>query len=526
MSSQLNAKQPPATARLKPVSLVVPARWPLLVTGGLLLILLAHTGTLLGFARLWWGYLDHGFALVALVAWVCWRDRELLLSAGEVWWPAAAGVGLSTVLWLLGATSEILQVEQLALLLVLLSWSLGVLGRGKSRRLLVLAGYLGLALPMWAAVTGVLQQLTVWANAVLLAVSGLDAKISGTFISLPAGNFEVAAGCAGLGFFMSGITVGVAYGELFPLTRRGRAIALALMVGLSVISNWIRVFLLILIGHLTKMQSPLMADHGWFGWVIFAGMVGLFVYLARFIEARHSMAPSPTSHEGLPGTQLVLQPVVVGSAHLRGLIALTALAVLGPSLLWCLQQAPRASSPKSIPDIAASSDWTLLSMSERRPLAYGDSVVGRPWAPQYSGADRHVVQLWSNGTDTVQVDRLIFSGRDSRHKLFASSNVMAGSRAVLLDRVVGLSEGQRVRTLRQAVVRVDSTSLRAILYWFRVGNSSVGVPMVGRLMQIPSALTRSAPSELVAASATCTGACEQPFSLLQTFVLPSQPSSR
>lgn len=497
----------------------------MLVAGGLLLILFAHLGTLLGFGRLRWGYLDHGFALVSLVAWICWRDREVLLSANTVWWPAAAGVGLGTVLWLLGATSEILQVEQLALLLVLLSWSLGVLGRRHSRQLLVLAGYLGLALPMWAAVTALLQQLTVWANAVLLALSGLDAKISGTFISLPAGNFEVAAGCAGLGFFMSGITVGVAYGELFPLTRRGRAIAFALMVGLSVVSNWIRVFLLILIGHLTKMQSPLMADHGWFGWVIFAGMVGLFVFLARFIEARHSKAPLSASRAGPEEMKQLSQPLGAGSGHPLGLVVLTALAILGPSFLWCLHQVPRASSPETIPDISASLDWTLLSTAGRKPLAYGDSVVGTPWAPQYSGADRHVVQIWANGADTVQVDRLIFSGRDSRHKLFASSNVMAGSRAVLLDRVVGLSEGQSVRTLRQAVVRSDSASLRAILYWFRVGDSSVGLPMVGRLMQIPSALTRSAPSELVTASTVCTEACEQAFSLLQSFVLPPRPQS-
>lgn len=494
-----------------------------MVASGLLLILSSHTGTLLGFGRLWWGYLDHGFALVALVVWVCWRDRCQLLSANAVWWPAAAGVGLGTVLWLLGATAEILQVEQMALLIVLLSWSLGVLGSEKSRKLLVLAAYLGLALPMWAAVTGLLQQLTVWANAALLALSGLDAKISGTFISLPAGTFEVAAGCAGLGFFMSGITVGIVYGELFPLTKRGRAIALGLMVALSVVSNWIRVFLLILIGHHTKMESPLMADHGWFGWVIFAGMVGVFVFLARFIEVRHATAPSRASKVDLSETKQLFQPLAAGLGHPRGLIVLTVLAVLGPSLLWCLQQVPRASSPEAIPDVQVSPSWTMLSTMERRPLAYGDSVVGAPWAPQYTGAERHVVQIWAKGTDTVQVDRLIFSGRDSRHKLFASSNVMAANRAVLLDRVVGLSEGQRVRTLRQAVVRSDSASLRAILYWFRVGDSSVGLPMVGRLLQIPSALTRSAPSELVTTSAACTAACEQAFSLLQSFVLPPGP---
>jgi exosortase len=407
-------------------------------------------------------------------------------------------------------------VEQSALLLVLMGWALAVLGRAHLRSILRLGAYLALALPAWGAIVVILQWITVAANSVLLAISGLDATISGTFIAIPEGTFEVAAGCAGLSFFMTGLTVAVCYAEMTPLTSRGRWLAVALMASLSLVSNWIRVFLLIMIGHWTNMQSPLIADHGWFGWVIFATMVLLFFWITRSIEARYTaLTESPAPIRNASAASVSLAGAMYG---------FTGLALLGPAGTLILDAVPRAPSPANIAGLNGASQFTALPAVERQPMAFGDTVAPPPWAPRYSGADRHQVQSWVRGIDTVQVDRLVFSGRDRRHRMFAFGNTIAPSKDVILERLLGVPDGTGVRSFRQALARVDSASGRAIIYWFRVGNTSTGAPLAGRLLMIPSTLLRSAPAELISVSLPCSTNCESAFSVLRELVLGPSPA--
>jgi hypothetical protein len=288
------------------------------------------------------------------------------------------------------------------------------------------------------------------------------------------------------------------------------------MVMLSLASNWIRVFLLIMIGHWSNMQSPLIADHGWFGWVLFAGMLVIFFAAVRIIEARHPAVP--TALEGHAG-HTAKGTSGAGTNVLLATFGFSGLAVAGPLGLTVLEQVPRAPSPAQVVGIQAGPAWTAQTPRERPPLAYGDSVAASPWTPQYFGADRHVVQTWTRPADTVQVDRLIFSGRGPRRKLFADGNAMGKRRDVLLDRTTGIPDGTGVRSFRQAVVRTDSTSARAVLYWYRVGSSATGLPMVGRLLQVGSALTRGAPGELIVASTACRDDCTGAFSTLSALVL-------
>ena len=122
-------------------------------------------------------------------------------------------------------------------------------------------------------------------------------------------------------------------------------------------------------------------------------------------------------------------------------------------------------------------------------------------------------------TDTIQVDRLIFSGSGPHEKLFADGNVIAEGKDVLLDRAIGVSVGTGVRSVRQAVVRVDSASTRAVLYWYSVGNSATGIPLTGRFLQVGSALTRGVSPELIVVSKPCGNDCNLAFASLNELVL-------
>ncbi len=55
-------------------------------------------------------------------------------------------------------------------------------------------------------------------------------------------------------------------------------------VVVAILANWVRVFSIVLAGHLTNMKHPLITKgHYWFGWGVFAvAMVLFFVVESRF----------------------------------------------------------------------------------------------------------------------------------------------------------------------------------------------------------------------------------------------------
>jgi len=105
-------------------------------------------------------------------------------------------------------------------------------------------------------------------------------------IHIPAGSFEVETGCSGLAYFIVSIIISLlfVYDRQISM-RRGLVFVLAAMA-VAIVANIIRVYIIILSGQLTDMQSYFITgEHVSLGWVIFA--IGISVYLwqaGRFVS--------------------------------------------------------------------------------------------------------------------------------------------------------------------------------------------------------------------------------------------------
>jgi EpsI family protein len=251
----------------------------------LLIVLVAFWPSVSGFFEVWSRYnYSHGFLVAPLCAWLVWRKKEILLPPGETFPPAFVFlVGLS-VLWLFAVVMQV-QVAHLALFpFVLFFWAAAVLGWKVGRPLLPILAIFLLVVPFWEALTPLLQGITTAVSGSVLSLLGITAEIRNHQILLPSGVIEVATECSGLGFFLVGLTLGAFASQLFLKRWRSRLTLVALAGFIAMVSNWIRVAGLTLVGHYTQMESDLLAEHGTFGWVIFTiSLVPLF-FLGRRIE--------------------------------------------------------------------------------------------------------------------------------------------------------------------------------------------------------------------------------------------------
>jgi exosortase len=476
---------------------------------------LAFSASWVSYPQAWLIDRQQGFAVAALCLWMVWRSRDsFTVRAGETQPLAAIGVLLFSLAWLFGWVLSIQLIHQGAVVAVLMFWLLAALGAGAFKAVVPIAMVWLLAVPIWGLLNPVLQGLTVLANSALLAVSGLEAQISGTFIAIEAGVFEVAKGCSGQNYLESGLLIGTVYALVFLKTWKIRGVAVGLMAAMALVSNWLRVFGLIVIGHYTEMQSPLIAEHNTYGWIIFAVVVLVYFMLARRIEAWDDA--EVLKQEGISDRGRSNSAIPLGVAQrMSAVLPPTLAALVGPVAFWVLSETPNAPAPEDLrSSISPEADWT-----ESR---YSDSGI---WRPGFQGADDHRTALWTRGTDSVWFDRLIYVSQRQGKELINAENRIVPDSLRLGGGVVGPIDSTG-RMINATIVRTDEGGLRLVWHWYRVSGYDVHTAAEAKLLELVAFVFGAPPSELVALSTSCANTderCERAAKTLFTFVTGTEP---
>ncbi|HUG72533.1 MAG TPA: exosortase [Steroidobacteraceae bacterium] len=303
----------------------------------------------------------HGWLIAAVVVFLLWRNRNAANAPAPRISPAALatlfGVGL---LWAFGVRAGLVFIEWLLLpvLMWLAVWA--ATGAASARRNLFAVAFLYFAVPLWGAVNDLFLWMTVLVVRALLRVTGIPAHFDGNLVQVPAGVFEIAGGCSGLHFVMVALALGALMGELRGDDWRGRLKLLVLAGALAVVTNWIRVFSLIVVGHYSDMQHYLVAvSHYTYGWVLFAiAMVGFFL-----LERRMASPAAQPDAGAAPGP-------TAAPASARALPALAVAVVMAlVALLQALSARPAAAAPATQATPADSTE--------------------EGWQPVVDGADSH-----------------------------------------------------------------------------------------------------------------------------------------
>ncbi len=157
------------------------------------------------------------------------------------------------------------------------------------------AFFLIFLIPVWGVLITPLQELSTIAVTSIMGASNIPIFVEGNTIHIPEGVFEIAGGCSGLRYLI----VSLAISSLFiflHVNKVKHAIIFILLAAIgALITNWIRITGLILIGHYTNMESDLMTDHNMFGWYLYIPYMLLLFSLGQ----RYCISP-PHLHKKEP----------------------------------------------------------------------------------------------------------------------------------------------------------------------------------------------------------------------------------
>jgi EpsI family protein len=442
----------------------------------------------------------HGLLVLATTVWMLLSERQRIGAATAR--PSTAGfVGLaiSCVLWLVLNRAALQEPHASLLPGLMLLAVLAAFGRDVTRVVLFPVGFLFFAMPIWHQVKGPLQWLTVEAVGVLVWITGLPAYIEGISVTVPSGRFLIEGGCSGHHFFVVGLAIAAFYGELTYSTLRVRLKLLALMAVFALICNWLRVFFLIVIGHVTEMQHSLITGgHYWYGWSLF--VVALVIYL--WVIRRYP--------EGTP-------PVVPAAPERQSLRPAILAAVVG-----LLAAAPIASSALEASDRGQANEFELALPNGRDGWSGPDSLQLEGWEPHYVGANAHARATYSkSGGATVEVVTFAYSAQRQGAELIAQDNSIVGKAGVDGEPALDVEDTATVTThditFDELVVTDNAGERWVIRSTYVIGGRPIASARKAQLWYGLTSLAGAPLSAILAVRAQCLPDCDAARQTLDEF---------
>jgi EpsI family protein len=444
--------------------------------------------TLLSLHRRWSNFdeaYSHGYLLLLLAGYLFWQYGPLHhTNAGPVQRVlrrlpveplCIAVIAATSLAWLLFLLAGITALQQLALPILLLCGAGAIGGTAVLRRAAVPCALIYLAIPVWdELLTTPLQALsTAVSGWTIRHLFGIPVSIDGFHIQIPAGTFEIQGGCSGLVFLLTALTLGIAYGQLFLHSVRGRLLCVMIAAMMGIVVNWIRIISLILIGHYTAMRSPLIGEgHLMFGFYIFGGISLVIIFIAT------RLAPVPSASHAPAATRSA-------TTGRNAALAIAALA-LGPLTLLLLRGLEPAAMSLTAPATIGASLTRLQAPSRWQPDFPGAPVAASYRASHDSAIDVHLV-CYPNPFGAGKLVSQRNHPLPTNWKTQRRTSMMLPNHASVLESHVVDDQGQAL----------------LVWSWYRVGDDIVATESAARLAQLRNAVRLRLDGSFVSMSTRC-----------------------
>ena len=454
-SSQDNLRTPPLWAQ--PLSLIA------LAFAAEFLIYWPTTAILV---KLWSsveGTYSHGLLLLPISAYLIWRDRAAFAAAWPQ--PALPALALLAVVclgWWLAYLIDIRLVQLVALTAMIVAVLWAVLGGQMLRRLAFPLGYLWLGVPIWSPIEGLLQAITVAVVSKALPLVGVPIFVEGDFITIPSGRFHVEEACAGLRFVLAAVAITSLYAHLGSFGwKRGLQFVL-ISIAMAVVTNWVRVFAVVLLGHVTEMQHPWVDDHLTMGWWMFAAILLPLFWIGHRMSPPIDDAPPAPLASGKPDPTRI-----AATAAIAGLIL-----VLTPlSAHWIK---PDVADTQVVLNTPAADGW-----QPQQPRAV--------WQPVFNGADQELRLAFTDAGREGAAYLAYYAQQGQGKELINELNTLYDKRNWMpVSEQTHRVEvaGRPGLDVREVAVRTPGGQTWLIWYWYHVADRATASARTAKLLQV------------------------------------------
>jgi exosortase A len=446
---------------------------PILATT-VLAILAIYRDTAKSIAAIWSSSetFAHGYLIVPMTLILVWMKRREVAALAPrpdiLGFLLLAAAGFA---WLAAEAAQVQVLMQYAVVAMVPAAVLAVAGRRVAWALAFPLAFLLLAVPFGEAFLPRLMEWTADFTVAALRTTGIPVYREGTFFAIPSGHWSVAEACSGLRYLIASVTIGAIYAYLTYRSWWKRALFLALSAAVPIGANFLRAYMIVMIGHLSSMKLAAGVDHVIYGWLFFGVVIGLLFWLGSFW--RDPAVSAPRLHaflQGAPATTAAMTAAAVAAA---------ALASLWP---LCVPYLGRADdTPIRLAAPAGASGWSL----EPQPAMQ--------WRPHYRGAAASTLAVYRKGDRSVAVYLGYYRNQRQGEELVGSQNLIAGAGDSPWARI---GESLHSEALPSGRVELRQTRLRSasdrllVWDWYRIAGRDLSNPFMAKALVARDKLLR------------------------------------
>jgi exosortase A len=344
------------------LNLAKPWRLPLLglaLAWALLALLYWDTGAAMVFI---WNRSEtfaHAWVVPPISAWLVWRLRADLAVLSPR--PALRWLWLMLplgLLWLLGELAAANAPTQFALVGMFVLMVPALLGNEVARRIAFPLGFLFFAVPFGDFLTPWLMERTADFTVVALRATGIPVFREGLQFVIPSGSWSVVQACSGIRYLMASVMVGTLFAYLNYRSLAKRWVFVGVAIATPLVANWLRAYMIVMLGHLSGNELAVGVDHLIYGWVFFGIiMLAMFMIGARWTDADPDHEPAPA------GAALPVPPARWAAACGLALLMLA----LPPALHMQAERAGSHAEPVLAAPALPGWTWQAESLTSWRP---------------------------------------------------------------------------------------------------------------------------------------------------------------
>jgi exosortase A len=425
----------------------------------------------------------HCFLILPASAVLIWGRRERL---SEIQ-PKASISGIpfivgASLLWLLGSLANAAIIKYLAAVafIPLAVWT--VLGRRVAIEIAFPLLYLFFMVPFGEFLIPRLMEFTANFTVAAVRFSGIPIYRDGLFLTIPNGSFKVIEACSGARMLIAAFAVGVLFAHVSFSSWKRRIIFLAVTVLLAMVTNGLRAYTIVMIGHLFGIQA--IDHHILLGYVFF----GIFIILLLLVGSRFSDMHDDV-RSALPDTSPPVSSGLRGFLSAGMVILIVVSTPITAAALHASITGQLSVEPGKLP--AASGRWA------------GPSEVRSDWGPVYFGD--YESDFGQYVTEAAAVDVYIVTyGYQTQGSEFINSQNSVFDREQWIQvresaASMRLPAGQQWNYTKTELLAGDRK--RLIKYWYTVDNKPASSQIQVKLAELKNAVRgRPSSSSVIAIS--------------------------
>jgi exosortase A len=407
----------------------------------------------------------HGFLIIPIFLYLVWRDRAALAALRPApFWPALAGIVLAAAAAWLGEHLNTVSLPQFAVMAMIPLSIWAIFGTATLRALAYPLAFLFFAVPFGEFLMPRLIDWTADFTVLAIRASGVPIFREGNSFLIPSGRWSVVEACSGLRYLIASVMVGVLFAYLSYRSAWRRALFILASIAVPIVANWLRAYMIVMLGHLSGNRIAVGVDHLIYGWIFFGLVMALlFLVGSRWREDQPGDGVVPRAREGTSW------PRQAGAVALVAAI----LVSTGGWLVANVRHDARGADALALPALPASNGWTPTASFSQ-------------WQPDIVGATAMLREAFVKNGVPVGLHVALFRDQTREAKAISSNNLLVRPDNKSWVQLGGghttLAAGGT--TLSASTARVSGAGQRLDVYqWYWVDGEATASSVMATLYQ-------------------------------------------